>query len=163
MSQPNILFITSDQQHWRALGRNNPELQTPHLDRLAAEGVYCRRSYCPNPTCTPTRASLLTGQYPSLHGAWSLGTKLPENALTVGELLQTQGYDAALIGKAHFQPLLSTPEFPSLESYPSCAIWIIGANSTGHSTASTTSSWPATTPTSPTWASTMPSGWRRRG
>jgi arylsulfatase A-like enzyme len=118
LKPPNILFITSDQQHWRALGRNNPELLTPHLDKLAADGVYCERAYCPNPTCTPSRASMLTGQYPSRHGAWSLGTKLPETAITVGELLQNKGYDSTLIGKAHFQPLVSTPEFLSLESYP---------------------------------------------
>lgn len=118
MKAPNILFISSDQQHWRALGRNNPELRTPHLDRLASEGIYCERAYCPNPTCTPSRASLITGQYPSRHGAWSLGTKLPESAPTIGQYLQELGYDASLIGKAHFQPLVSTPEFPSLESYP---------------------------------------------
>ncbi len=117
-SQPNILLITSDQQHWRTLGKNLPGIKTPNLDRLADQGTLFHRAYCPNPTCTPTRASLLTGQQPSRHGAWSLGTKLSESAETVSELFSQAGYDTALIGKAHFQPLRETPEYSSLESYP---------------------------------------------
>lgn len=117
-ASPNILLITSDQQHWRTLGKNLPEIRTPNLDRLADEGTLFRRAYCPNPTCTPSRASILTGQQPSRHGAWSLGTKLPEDAATVGQLFNQAGYETSLIGKAHFQPLRATPEFPSLESYP---------------------------------------------
>ncbi len=116
--RPNILLITSDQQHWNTLGRHFPEIKTPNLDRLAEQGLLFRRAYCPNPTCTPSRASIITGQYPSRHGAWSLGTKLPESAPTVGDALHAAGYDTALIGKAHFQQLVSTPEHPSLESYP---------------------------------------------
>jgi len=80
----NVLLITSDQQHWNTLGCLNSEISTPNLDRLAAEGIMCTRAYCPNPTCTPTRASMITGQYPSQHGAWSLGTKLSEDRHTVG-------------------------------------------------------------------------------
>lgn len=116
--RPNILLITSDQQHWDTLGCVNPKIQTPALDRLAAEGTRFTRAYCPNPTCTPTRASMITGKYPSQHGAWSLGTKLPEWEHCVGDDLQAAGYHTALIGKAHFQPLRGTREFPSLEAYP---------------------------------------------
>ncbi|SVD50006.1 uncharacterized protein METZ01_LOCUS402860, partial [marine metagenome] len=43
--RPNILFITSDQQHWDTLGATNPEISTPHLDRLASEGMRCHRAY----------------------------------------------------------------------------------------------------------------------
>ncbi|PZG13291.1 sulfatase family protein [Nonomuraea aridisoli] len=118
MSRPNILLITSDQQHWTTLGVVNPEISTPNLDRLAAEGTRFTRAYCPNPTCTPTRASMITGQFPSQHGAWSLGTSLPESAPTVGDRLQGLGYRTALVGKAHFQPLASTERYPSLEAYP---------------------------------------------
>ena len=114
----NVLLITSDQQHWNTLGCLNPEIRTPNLDRLASEGTLFERAYTVNPTCTPTRASIITGRYPSQHGAWSLGTKLPEEEHTVGEDFQAAGYRTALVGKAHFQPLASTDEFPSLESYP---------------------------------------------
>ncbi|BBI36501.1 sulfatase family protein [Cohnella abietis] len=114
----NILLITSDQQHWNTLGIGNPEISTPNLDRLAKQGTTFSRAYCPNPTCTPTRSSLITGQYPSQHGAWTLGTKLHETQHTVGEDFTAAGYRTALIGKAHFQPLASTEHYPSYESYP---------------------------------------------
>ncbi|MBD3239359.1 MAG: sulfatase-like hydrolase/transferase, partial [Chitinivibrionales bacterium] len=114
----NVLFITSDQQHWMTLGINNPEIQTPNLDRLAHSGINFTRAYTVNPTCTPTRASLLTGTYPSQHGAYSLGTKLDESQPTIGATLSEAGYHTALIGKAHFQPLKGTEEYPSLEAYP---------------------------------------------
>ncbi|HMO50828.1 MAG TPA: sulfatase-like hydrolase/transferase [Kiritimatiellia bacterium] len=114
----NILWITSDQQHWNTLGSLNPAIKTPNLDRLAAEGTLFTRAYCPNPTCSPTRASMITGLLPSQHGCWALGTKLPEDQPTLGEYLQRAGYFTGLVGKAHFQPLASTPEYPSMEAYP---------------------------------------------
>ncbi len=116
--QKNVLFITTDQQHWNTLGFLNPEVKTPNLDRLAARGTYFPRAYTVNPTCTPTRCSWLTGTYPSQHGAYSLGTKLLEDIPTVNDEFRKGGYRSCLIGKAHFQPLLSTPEYPSLEAYP---------------------------------------------
>ena len=122
----NILLITSDQQHWCTLGCLNSELETPNLDRLVGQGTMYDRAYCPNPTCTPTRASMITGKYPSQHGAWSLGTKLPESEHTVGEDFTSAGYRTALVGKAHFQPLAGTDEFPTLEGYPelqNLALW----------------------------------------
>jgi arylsulfatase A-like enzyme len=114
----NILFITSDQQHWCTLGYLNPEVKTPNLDRLAERGTSFHRAYTVNPTCTPTRASWLTGMYPSQHGAYSLGTKLMESVPTINNSFHEAGMQSALVGKAHFQPLLSTDEFTSLESYP---------------------------------------------
>ncbi len=117
-NRPNILLITSDQHHWNAVGYNNPEVKTPNLDRIAREGTIFDRAYCPNPTCTPTRASIITGTYPSQHGAYSLGTKLLEDRHTVGEDFIHAGYRTALIGKAHFQPLHGTETYPSLEAYP---------------------------------------------
>ena len=116
--QPNILFITSDQHHWSAMGMVNPEVQTPNLDKLAAQGMTFRRAYTVNPTCTPTRASWITGMYPSQHGAYALGTKLMEDVPTVGDHFQKHDYQTALVGKAHFQPLASTEEYPSIEAYP---------------------------------------------
>ncbi len=116
--RPNILLITSDQQHYDTLGVTNPRIQTPALDRLAAEGTRFDRAYCPNPTCTPTRASIITGMYPSQHGAWSLGTKLFEDVPVVGDRFQAAGYATALIGKAHFQQLATQPGMESLESQP---------------------------------------------
>ena len=100
------------------MGYLNPQVNTPNLDRLVKRGVTFHRAYTVNPTCTPTRASWITGLYPSQHGAYSLGTKLMEEVPTVGDLFQEHGYRTALVGKAHFQPLKGTDEYPSLESYP---------------------------------------------
>jgi arylsulfatase A-like enzyme len=116
--RPNVLLITSDQQHWSALGVLNPKIKTPNLDRLAREGTRFDRAYCPSPVCSPSRSSIITGQYPSTHGCWTIGVKLAEDIPTVGERFQEQGYDTSLIGKAHFQPLASTPEQTSIECQP---------------------------------------------
>lgn len=116
--RPNIVLITSDQQHWNTLSCIGAQVKTPNLDRLASEGVRYDRAYCVNPTCTPTRASIITGLYPSQHGAWTLGTKLPEHVPTLGGYLGEAGYRTALIGKAHFQQLFDHPEWSSMESNP---------------------------------------------
>jgi len=116
--RPNILLVTSDQHHFSALGAVNPKIKTPALDRLCRGGVRFDRAYCCNPTCTPARASIITGMYPSQHGAWSLGTKLFEDVPTVGDALATAGYRTALVGKAHFQPLASRPGMESIEAQP---------------------------------------------
>ena len=119
MTKPtNVLFITTDQQHWNTLGCLNPEVRTPNLDRLASRGTMFSRAYTVNPTCTPTRASWITGTYPSQHGAYSIGTKLFENTPVVNDVFRAHNVRTGLVGKAHFQPLVSTPEYTSLESYP---------------------------------------------
>ena len=117
-TRPNILLITSDQQHWDTLGVTNPRIRTPALDRLAAEGTRFERAYCCNPTCSPTRASIITGMYPAWHGCWAIGVKLPEDVPTIGDILQSHGYSTVLVGKAHFQPLASRPGSESIECHP---------------------------------------------
>ena len=102
--KPNILLITSDQQHHDTIGKFNSKIHTPHLDNLCNEGMNFTRAYCPSPVCTPSRASIITGLYPSSHGAWTIGVKLEETVETIGELLYKNGYSTGLIGKAHFQP-----------------------------------------------------------
>lgn len=116
--RPNILLITSDQHHPEALGSVTPLLRTPALDQLCRDGTRFDRAYTCNPTCTPARASILTGMYPSQHGAWSLGTRLFEDVPTVSAALQAAGYDTSLVGKAHFQPLASRPGMESIECQP---------------------------------------------
>ena len=86
-NKPNILLITSDQQHHDTIGKFNPKIKTPNLDSLCDEGTYFSRAYCPSPVCTPSRASIITGLYPSSHGAWTIGVKLDESVQTLGEIL----------------------------------------------------------------------------
>ena len=102
--RPNILLITSDQQRADHLGvKGMDAIPTPAFDRLATEGVHFDRAYTPSPICTPARVSLLTGQYPSRHGAWSIGvTADPFPRPTLADRLATQGYTTALYGKTHF-------------------------------------------------------------
>ncbi len=104
MQPPNILLVTTDQQRWDHVGLLGlPGIETPALDRIGQDGVCLTRAYCPSPTCTPTRASLLTGQYPSSHGAFSIGTSLDiDPASTLPGRLRGAGYATSLIGKAHF-------------------------------------------------------------
>lgn len=117
-SKPNILLITSDQQHWETLGVINPRIKTPALDRLAAEGTRFTRAYCNNPVCSPSRATIITGLYPAWHHCWTIGVKLPEDVPAVGDTLRQNGYYTALVGKAHFHPLASVPGEESLECQP---------------------------------------------
>ena len=117
-SRPNVLLISSDQQIFNAIGTQNPAIRTPSLDRLAREGTEFTRAYTPSPVCTPARASIITGQYPSTHGGWTIGAKMPETCTTVGSVLSGHGYDTTLVGKAHFQPLASAPGYESIECPP---------------------------------------------
>jgi arylsulfatase A-like enzyme len=110
----NILLITSDQQRWDALGALSSRIQTPNLDRLAEDGILFTRGYTVNPVCTPSRCTMLTGQYPSRHGCYHVGTSLPRDyGPTVAHRLADAGYFTALLGKAHFQQCLDPESFES--------------------------------------------------
>ncbi|HUO49092.1 MAG TPA: sulfatase-like hydrolase/transferase [Acidimicrobiales bacterium] len=102
----NILFVTTDQQRYDALGCNGGTVaRTPVADRLAAEGVNYRRAYNQNTVCMPARSSMLTGQYARTHGVVANGIALPVDAPSVaGHLRSHAGYRTALVGKAHFEP-----------------------------------------------------------
>jgi arylsulfatase A-like enzyme len=102
--RPNILFITSDQQRGDSYGFRGRKLKTPHLDRMAANGVSAENCITPNLVCQPSRASILTGMLPLTHGVSDNGCDLDPK---VGEkgfagTLAKAGYDTAFIGKGHF-------------------------------------------------------------
>jgi arylsulfatase A-like enzyme len=101
-----ILFITTDQQRYDALGCNGGVVaRTPVLDRLAAGGLNYRRAHNQNVVCMPARSTMVTGQYVGTHGVWMNGVPLPEDAPSIAAWLQEQaGYKTALLGKAHFEP-----------------------------------------------------------
>ena len=104
MDQPNILLLHTDQQRWDALGANgNEDIYTPNLDRLAADGVNFERYFTQAPVCMPSRASYLTGQYPSQLGIFTNGISLPEETETLPRMLAPRGYHSTNIGKLHFQ------------------------------------------------------------
>ncbi len=110
--RPNVIFILTDNQGAWTLGcYGNPDIRTPHIDRLAAEGTRFTRALSSNPVCSPTRATFLTGLLPSQHGVHSfLDQKYmtgPEayNTLkeftSLGEVLRDAGYVCGLSGKWH--------------------------------------------------------------
>ncbi len=102
----NLLFITADQQRWDSLPCYGLDfLRTPHLDRLAREGMVFERCYVPAPLCVPTRAALLGGQWPSATGVLGNAHWLDEGKIpTWPEELTGAGYNTAAIGKMHFFP-----------------------------------------------------------
>lgn len=110
MAQPNILLIHADQHRADCLGVNgHPFLQTPNLDRLAADGANFTRAYTPIPLCTPARTSLLTGQWPMQHGVIANhGTEgersLAEGIPTFSKSLREGGYFLGYTGKWGVDP-----------------------------------------------------------
>jgi len=103
---PNILFLITDQHNSGVLGcAGNPIVKTPHLDRLAAEGARFTNAVCATPFCSPTRASLVTGQWPHTHGIVKNIDKnmigLKDNTIGTEQLLFDSGYVTRQMGKWH--------------------------------------------------------------
>lgn len=107
----NILLITTDQMRYDALGCNGGGIaRTPVIDRLSTDGINYRRAHNQNVVCMPARATIITGQHVGSHGVWMNGVCMPEDRHTVAHHLADHGYDTALIGKAHFEPWLGSPD-----------------------------------------------------
>ncbi|HAJ30259.1 MAG TPA: sulfatase [Gammaproteobacteria bacterium] len=107
----NILFITTDQMRFDALGCNGGSIaRTPNIDQLANNGINYQRAHNQNVVCMPARATIMTGQHVASHGVWMNGVCLPEDEPTIAHHLQAHGYQTGLLGKAHFEPWLGAPE-----------------------------------------------------
>jgi choline-sulfatase/uncharacterized sulfatase len=101
-SRPNVVFILSDQHSAKCLGhRGHPNAITPNLDRMAREGVRCDNAITQNPICTPSRVSMISGQYCHNHGYFGLGGATPHRLPTVLGHFRRSGYRTAAIGKIH--------------------------------------------------------------
>jgi arylsulfatase A-like enzyme len=100
--RPNILLILPDQMRGSAMGcAGNREVRTPHIDRLAAEGMRFERAYANVPVCCPARAILLTGTYPHVNGMVANDLRLREEQVTLAEILAEAGYRTGFVGKWH--------------------------------------------------------------
>lgn len=129
--KPNVVLFLVDDLGWADLGLNGSTYhETPNVDRLAAEGAYFTDAYTASPICSPTRASIMTGKYPSRIGLTNhsgtpgprgsgypllspdVAGNLPADEITLAEALKEQGYTTAHFGKWHLQShFLSTKEF----------------------------------------------------
>jgi len=98
----NILFVIADQWRAQAFGfAGDKNVRTPHLDRFERESVNFTQAVAGTPVCSPTRASLLTGQRPQTHGVFLNDVPLNPDAVTLPKLLKAAGYDTGCIGKWH--------------------------------------------------------------
>jgi len=113
-----ILFVTTDQQRFDALGCNGGRFaRTPVIDALAASGINYRRAHNQNVVCMPARSTMLTGQHVRSHGVIMNGIPLPVDGPDVArQLKEGGGYRTALIGKAHFEPS-SAPQSNYFENF----------------------------------------------
>ena len=106
MAQPNIVLIVCDQLRGDCLGAaGHPDVKTPYLDTLAAEGTLFEHAYSACPSCIPARAGLLTGRAPSSHGrvGYQDGVDWTYNHY-LAEELGSAGYQTACVGKMHVHP-----------------------------------------------------------
>lgn len=117
---PNIVFILIDDMGWKDVSyMGSSYYETPHIDKLAKQGMTFSNAYANSANCAPTRASLLSGQYNPRHGVFTVGnadrgktelrrlipiknsTSLPLDKITIAEALKPAGYVSAAIGKWH--------------------------------------------------------------
>ncbi len=111
-AKPHVVILLADDMGWGDTGFHGSEIQTPHIDRLAAAGARLEQFYV-QPVCSPTRAALLTGRYPMRYGLqvgvvrpWAR-YGLPLEERTLAQALKDAGYETAICGKwhlGHFRP-----------------------------------------------------------
>ncbi|MFD0958189.1 sulfatase-like hydrolase/transferase [Paenibacillus chungangensis] len=103
MSRPNIIMIMTDQHRGDFMGCMGSEIvATPHLDRMAEEGVLFTRAYCNSPLCVPSRMSMLAGTYPSQTQVFENSDYLRSDMPTIAHAMSLGGYDTVLCGRMHF-------------------------------------------------------------
>lgn len=119
-SKPNIVFILIDDMGWKDVGyMGSPYYETPNIDRLAHLGMRFNQAYASSSNCAPTRASLLTGQYTTRHGVYTVGNpdrgdealrrllpldnslSIPLDKISIAKALKPAGYVSAAVGKWH--------------------------------------------------------------
>ena len=103
--QPNILWYCTDQQRFDTIGAlGNRFVRTPVIDQLVSEGTAFTHTYCQSPICTPSRASFMSGLYPSrVHNTRNGNESFPDWPPVISKLIANAGYDCGMIGKFHLQ------------------------------------------------------------
>lgn len=120
---PNVVLFISDQQRWDTIAAGGvPDIQTPHLDWLAGDGVLFRRAYCAFPICGPSRMAMLSGLYPHTNGMVANQQmrpgcdlmRYPEGVRNLGNYLGDLGYRMGYAGKWHLGSGAGRPGFDDL-------------------------------------------------
>jgi arylsulfatase A-like enzyme len=102
MKQPNILFIMADDHASKAISCYGAEINsTPHIDRIATEGMRFNHCYVTNSICTPSRAAILTGTYNHVNRVVTLDSNIDKYLPNVAKSLRADGYQTAMVGKWH--------------------------------------------------------------
>lgn len=114
-SQPDIVLVMTDQQRHDQVGwfAGSP-VRTPHLDRLAGDGVIFESCYSSSTTCVPARTSLMTGRLDH-RVATGPNRAITQGTPTIASVLRDAGYQTALVGKMHFTPMRANHGFDHLE------------------------------------------------
>src|SRR5437773_9076049 len=103
--RPNVIFILMDDMRWDCMScAGHPFIKTPNIDRIAREGAMFKNYFVTLPLCSPSRATLLTGQYAHKNGVIDNVTDhsaLSHELMTYPRILQQSGYETAFIGKIH--------------------------------------------------------------
>jgi arylsulfatase A-like enzyme len=130
--RPNILFLFPDQMRAQAMGcMGNSDVKTPHLDKLASEGILFRNTFANTPVCCPARAIILTGEYAHKNGMIANDLRLRESETTIAEALGGAGYRTGFIGKWHLDGGPRMPGFvPPGERRQGFEFW--AANEVSH-------------------------------
>lgn len=116
--RPNILIYCTDQQRADLLGcAGHAHIRTPNIDALAARGTRLRNLFIQGTVCMPSRYSIMTSQYPSVHGVTDNGFELPYDTPTMGSYLSDAGYHTAIVGRTHLRCSLPLPTLPNQGYY----------------------------------------------
>ena len=107
LKRPNVLFIAIDDLNdWVGCLAGHPQSKTPHMDKLASEGVLFTNAHCQAPICQPSRSSLLTGLYPWANGVYDIEQEMRDapllkDAVTIPQYFRKQGYHTMGTGKIY--------------------------------------------------------------
>ena len=100
--RPNFILVMGDDHGWSETGYNgHPHLKTPVLDEMATRGLRLDHFYAAHPSCSPTRASVLTGRHPNRCGTFAPGWSIRPEEITIAHLLSEAGYLCGHFGKWH--------------------------------------------------------------
>ncbi|MGH7488140.1 MAG: sulfatase-like hydrolase/transferase, partial [bacterium] len=122
---PNILLLMADQLRADCVGAyGNRVIETPNLDRIAAEGVRFTSAYTCTPSCTPARSALLTGLSPWHHGMLGMTRMASRYPLEKARALAAAGYYTTVVGKNHYYPMRNSHGYHQMVLDEHCTYWL---------------------------------------